>query len=82
MITNQEQLSIALRQLASFKGMLEAMSLHLKVRCSPVSRQNFGWYKPQQSPPVGHRGSSRTEAQAWRAIWRGLALGACSRSRA
>jgi hypothetical protein len=30
MITNQEQLNIALHQLASFKGMLEAMSLHLK----------------------------------------------------
>jgi len=38
--------------------------------------------RPQQSPPIGQRGSRRTEAQAWRAIWRGLVSGACSRSRA
>ena len=30
MITNQEQLDIALHQLGSFKGMLEAMRLHLE----------------------------------------------------
>jgi len=30
MITNQEQLETALHQLASFKGMLEAMRLHLQ----------------------------------------------------
>jgi hypothetical protein len=29
-ITNQEQLSIALHQLGSFKAMLEAMRLHLQ----------------------------------------------------
>ena len=30
MIENQEQLGVALRQLASFKGMLEGMRLHLQ----------------------------------------------------
>jgi hypothetical protein len=30
MIADQEQLNIALHQLGSFKGMLEAMSLHLQ----------------------------------------------------
>jgi hypothetical protein len=30
MITNSEQFSIALKQLASFKGMLEGMQLHLQ----------------------------------------------------
>ncbi len=30
MISNQEQLDVALHQLASFKGMLEAMRLHLQ----------------------------------------------------
>ena len=30
MIENQEQLGITLRQLASFKGMLEGMRLHLQ----------------------------------------------------
>ena len=30
MIANQEQLHIALHQLSSFKGMLEAMRLHLQ----------------------------------------------------
>lgn len=30
MITNHEQMKVALRQLASFKGMLEAMRLHLE----------------------------------------------------
>ena len=30
MITNREQLDISLNQLASFKGMLEAMRLHLQ----------------------------------------------------
>ncbi len=30
MIANQEQFHIALKQLSSFKGMLEAMQLHLQ----------------------------------------------------
>jgi len=30
MIANQEQMRIALHQLSSFKGMLEAMQLHLQ----------------------------------------------------